>query len=37
MKRETSGSYPAVDLPDMHIIFSWNVSHVHCSWVSYMT
>lgn len=36
MKRETSGSYPAVDLPDLHIIFSWDVCHVHCSLVSCM-
>lgn len=37
MKRETSGRYPGVDLPDLSIvIFLWKVSHVHCTLVSCM-
>lgn len=36
MKRETSGGYPAADLPDLHVVFSWKVNHVHCSLVSCM-
>lgn len=36
MKRETSGSYPAVDLPDLHIIFSWKMSPGHRSLESCM-